>query len=188
MSRKNFSGELLDDFGNLTVFSFADDETKISNDNFYIDELMIFNKRLQKEEIKILYDLINQEAERVIPKLVSLDCKIPGKICGPLPSNICPNSKEKLNAEVKVFHFTNKWTCLGINFNNFLMNRVTEFCGDTLREVDINYDEGKLQDFQIQEHYYYSVLDVIKYYLPEIEPIFTNLTSFSNNVKIESTD
>jgi len=68
------------------------------------------------------------------------------------------------------------------------MDRITEFCGDNLRIVDINRDEGKLQDWQLQDHYLFSTLDVTKYYLPQIEPIFTNLTSFSNNVKIESTD
>ena len=188
MSRKNFSGGFLENYGNLTVFSFTDDETKISNDNFFIDEMMVFNKSLKKEEIQILYDLIDQEAEKVIPKIAPVDCKIPGKICGPLPTDLCPDSKEKLSAEVKVFHFTNKWTCLGINFNNFLMDRITEFCGENLRIVDINKDEGKLQDWQLQDHYLYSILDVTKYYLPEITPIFTNLTSFSNNVKIESTD
>jgi len=112
MSRKNISGGILDDFGNLTVFSFSEDERMIGNDNFYIDEMMIFNKSLKKEEVKVLYDLIDQEAERVIPKVASVDCKIPGKQCGPLPTDLCPESKEKLNAEVKVFHYTNKWTCL----------------------------------------------------------------------------
>ena len=188
MSRKNFTGGFLDDYGNLTVFSFADDETKDSNENFFIDEMMVFNKSLKREEVQTLYELIDQEAEKVIPKVSSVDCKIPGRVCGPLPTDLCPESNEKLSAETKVFHFTNKWTCLGINFNNFLMDRITEFCSENLRAVDINLVEGKLQNWQVEFHYQYSVLDVINYYLPEIAPIFTNLTSFSNNVKIESTN
>ena len=67
MSRKNFSGGLLDDYGNLTVFSFSEDDTKTSNNNYFIDEMMIFNKSLKKEEVKVLYDLIDQDAEKVIP-------------------------------------------------------------------------------------------------------------------------
>ena len=188
MSRKNFSGAFLDDYGNLTVFSFAEDDTKISNDNFFIDEMMIFNKSLKREEIQVLYDLIDQEAEKVVPKVSSVICKIPGTVCGPLPSDLCPNSEAKLNAEIKVFHFTNKWTCLGINFNNFIMERINEFCGENLRLVDLNIDEGKMQEWKSEFYYRYSVLDVTKYYLPEITPIFTNLTSFSNYVKIESTN
>ena len=111
MSRKIFTGGLLDDYGNLTVFDFSEDETKISNDYFYIDEMMIFNKRLNKEEINTFYELIDQEAEKVIPKVSSVICKLPGTECGPLPTDICPESQEKLNADVKVFHFINKWTC-----------------------------------------------------------------------------
>ena len=110
MSRKNFSGGFLDDYGNLTVFSFADDETKDSNENFFIDEMMVFNKSLKREEVQTLYELIDQEAEKVIPKVSSVDCKIPGRVCGPLPTDLCPESSEKLSAETKVFHFTNKWT------------------------------------------------------------------------------
>ena len=68
------------------------------------------------------------------------------------------------------------------------MDRITEFCSENLRAVDINLVEGKLQNWQVEFHYQYSVLDVINYYLPEIAPIFNNLTSFSNNVKIESTN
>ena len=188
MSRKNFSGGLLDDYGNLTVFSFSEDEKMIGNDNFYIDEMMIFNKSLKKEEVKVLYDLIDQDSEKVIPKVSSTICKIPGTQCGPLPTDLCPESKEKLSAEVKVFHYTNKWTCLGINFNNFLLDRLTEFCGENLRLVDLNIDEGKKAAWTGEFHYLYSILDITKYYIPEITPIFTNLTSFSNNIKIESTD
>ena len=188
MSRKNFSGELLNDYGNLTVFSFSEDDTKTSNDDFYIDEMMIFNKRLRRDEIKTLYEFIDQEAEKVIPKVSSVICKIPGTVCGPLPSDICPNSEEKLSAEIKVFHFTNKWTCLGINFNNFLYDRLNEFCGENLGVVDMNIAEGKMADWKSEYYYRYSILDVTKLYLPEINPIFTNLSSFSNYVKIESTN
>ena len=188
MSRKNFTGELLDDYGNLTVFDFSEDDTKTSNDHFYIDEMMIFNKSLKRDEINILYELIDQDAEKIIPKVSSVICKIPGTVCGPLPSDICPESEEKLNAEIKVFHFTNKWTCLGINFNNFLFKRITEFCGNNLRVVDMNIHEGKVDKWKSEFYYRYSVLDVTKYYLPEITPIFTNLSSFSNNIIIESTD
>ena len=188
MSRKNFSGGLLNDYGNLTVFDFSKNETKTSNDNFYIDEMMIFNKRLKQEEINILYELIDQDAEKIIPKVSSVICKIPGTVCGPLPSDICPVSEEKLKAEIKLFHFTNKWSCLGINFNNFLYKRLTEYCGDNLRVVDINIAEGKMAEWKSEFYYRYSILDVIKYYLPEITPIFTNLSSFSNHIKIESTD
>ena len=188
MSRKNFTGGLLNDYGNLTVFEFSKDDTKTSNDDFFIDEMMIFNKRLKQEEIKTLYELIDQDAEKVIPKVSSVICKMPGTVCGPLPTDICPDTQEKLNAEIKVFHFTNKWTCLGINFNNFLYKRITEFCGDNLRVVDINIFEGKMAEWKSEFYYRYSVLDVTKFYLPEITPIFTNLSSFSNNIKIESTD
>ena len=117
ISRKNFSGGLLNDYGNLTVFDFANDENKTSNDNFFIDEMMIINKRLKKDDIDILYQFIDQEAEKIIPKVSSVICKFPGTVCGPLPSDICTESQEKLYANIKVFHFTNKWTCLGINFN-----------------------------------------------------------------------
>ena len=188
MSRKNFSGGLLDDYGNLTVFDFSENERFEDNDNFYIDEMMIFNKRLKKEEIQILYELIDQDAEKIIPKVSSVICKIPGTVCGPLPSDICPESEEQLNADVEVFHFTNKWTCLGISFNNFLLRRITEFCGDNLRVVDMNIHEGKVAEWKSEFYYRYSILDVTKLYLPEITSIFTNLTSFSNNIKIESTD
>ena len=53
MSRKNFSVDLLNDYGNLTVFKFAEDDTKTTNNNFYIDEMMIFNKSLKKDEVKV---------------------------------------------------------------------------------------------------------------------------------------
>ena len=188
MSRKNFSGGLLNDYGNLTVFRFSEDETKTSNDQFFIDEMMIFNKSLKQKEINILYELIDQEAEKVIPKISSVICKIPGTVCGPLPSDLCPDTQEKLNAEIKVFHFTNKWTCLGINFNNFLYDRISEFCGDNLRIVDINVDEGKTDQWKIEFYYRYSVLDVTSFYLPEITSIFLNISTFSNNIKIESTN
>ena len=72
---------------------------------------------------------------------------MPGKQCGPLPTDIYQESKEKLSARVKVFDYTNKWTCLGINFNNFIMDRITEFCGENLRIVVINRDKGKLQEW-----------------------------------------
>ena len=186
MSRKNFSGGFMDDFGNLTVFRFYDDGSKIANDNFFIDEMMIFNKSLKLEDVKVLYGLIDQEAERVIPKITSVICKKPGTQCGPLPADICPESKEQLSAEIKAFHFTNKWTCLGINFNNFLKDRLTEFCGENLRLVDMNIDGGRKKEWQSEFFYRYSILDVTKFYLPQITPIFTNLTSFSNYIKIES--
>ena len=188
ISRKNFSGALLNDYGNLTVFDFSTDESKTSNDNFYIDEMMIIDKRLKKEEINVLYEFIDQEAEKIIPKVSSVVCKLPGLSCGPLPSDICPESQVKLNADIKVFHFTNKWTCLGINFNNFLYDRLTEFCGENLRVIDINIKEGKVPEWKSEFYYRYSVLDVTKYYLPEIKPIFTNLSSFSEHVTIESTN
>ena len=76
---------------------------------------------VSNERQNTFYELIDQEAEKVIPKVSSVICKLPGTECGPLPTDICPESQEKLNADVKVFHFTNKWTCLGINFNNFLL-------------------------------------------------------------------
>lgn len=188
ISRKNFSGGLLNDYGNLTVFDFAKDENKTSNDNFFIDEMMIINKRLKKDDIDILYQFIDQEAEKIIPKVSSVICKFPGTVCGPLPSDICPESQEKLYANIKVFHFTNKWTCLGINFNDFLYERLTEFCGENLRDVDINIAEGKMKEWKSEYYYRYSILDITNYYLPEIKPIFTNLTSFSNHIKIESTN
>ena len=188
MSRKNFSGELLNDYGNLTVFNFAEDDSKTSNDNFFIDEMMIFNKSLKRDEINTLYELIDQEAEKIIPKVSSVICKIPGTVCGPLPTDICPNSEEKLTAEIKVFHFTNKWTCLGINFNTFLYDRINEFCGGNLRLVDMNIQAGKMPAWKSEYYYRYSVLDVTKLYLPEITPIFTNLSSFSNYLTIESTN
>ena len=150
--------------------------------------MMIFNKRLNKEEINILYELIDQDAEKVIPKVSSVTCKLPGTVCGPLPTDICPESQEKLNADIKIFHFTNKWTCLGINFNNFLLRRITEFCGDNLKVVDMNIHEGKVAQWKSEFYYRYSVLDITKKYLPEINQIFTNLTSFSNNLLIESTN
>ena len=78
MSRKNFSGELLDDYGNLTVFRFSEDESINNNGEFFIDEMMIFNKSLKPKEVKILYELIDQEAEKIIPKVSSVICKIPG--------------------------------------------------------------------------------------------------------------
>ena len=188
MSRKNFTGGLLDYYGNLTVFDFSEDETKTSNDNFFIDEMMIFNKRLNQEEINTLYGLIDQDAEKIIPKILSNICKLPGTVCGPLPNDLCPETREKLNADIKIFHFTNKWICLGINFNNFLLRRLIEFCGDNLKVVDMNIHEGKVPEWKNEFYYRYSVLDVTKLYLPEITPIFTNLTSFSNNILIESTD
>ena len=188
VSRKNFSGGLLNDYGNLTVFDFSKDETKTSNDNFYIDEMMIINRRLKKDEVKILYEYIDQEAEKIIPKVSSVICKLPGTVCGPLPSDICPESQAKLSADIKVFHYTNKWTCLGINFNDFLYERLTEFCGTDLRAVDMNIKEEKMPSWRSEFYYRFSILDVTKFYLPEIKPIFTNLTSFSNNIKIESTN
>ena len=66
MSRKNFSGGILDDFGNITVFSFSEDEKMIGNDNFYIDEMMIFNKSLKKEEVNnvVLFLLIYAQNQK----------------------------------------------------------------------------------------------------------------------------
>jgi hypothetical protein len=45
--------------------------------------MMIFNKSLKPKEINILYELIDQEAEKIIPKVSSVICKIPGTVCGP---------------------------------------------------------------------------------------------------------
>ena len=52
----------------------------------------------------------------------------------------------------------------------------------------MNIHEGKMAEWKSKFYYRYSVLDVIKFYLPEITPIFTNLTSFSNYFSIESTN
>ena len=188
MSRKNFTGGLMDDYGNLTVFDFAEEEDKIHNDNWFIDEMMVFEKRLTPNEVNTLYNIIDQEAEKIVPKVDSQICKIPGAVCGPLPSDLCPESEEKLVPEVKLFHFTNKWTCLGFNFNNFIYDRITEFCGDNLRLVDWNIAEGKKAKWTSEFHYRYSVLDISTHYLPNITSIFTNLTSFSDYVTISSTN
>ena len=71
---------------------------------------------------------------------------------------------------------------------NFLYDRINEFCGNNLRLVDMNIDEGKMDKWKSEFYYTYSVLDVTRFYLPEIKSIFANLSSFTNNIKIESTD
>ena len=42
-----------------------------------------------------------------------------------------------------------------------------------------NIDEGKMDKWKSEFYYTYSVLDVTRFYLPEIKSIFTNLSSFT---------
>ena len=60
-----------------------------------------------------------------------------------------------------------------------------KFQRENLRDVDLNIAEGKMKEWKSEYYYRYSILDITNYYLPEIKPIFTNLTYKNRKYKFK---
>ena len=197
-TRKNITGKWLDDYGDLTVFKFNSRfqnkngvlaNVNTDNKNWYIGNILVIKKPLTLNEINIIYNNIDQEADVVLPDVSSKNrCHIPGVKWGINPTDIYKESKIPLTAETKVFHFTNKWTCLGFSYKDFIAKRIREYCGFNLDAVDKNYMSNNLQDYQFNYQYLYSTTDVLAYYLDQIESHFMNLSSFQKYITITSTN
>ena len=187
-SRKNSTANPTDDYGEFSAFEFGNDEKMLHNNNFYMDNIIVLKKGIHLDEAKVLYDSIDQEAEKIIPDLPNVRCKIPGEHYGIKPDEVYPESKFPLKAETRFFQFTYKWSCLGFSYEEFLKQRLIEFCEEHLKTSDLHYLYNKLQFYQYANHYKYDILDVLNYYLPKINEKFKNLESFRNYVKISSTD
>ena len=187
-SRKNSTANPTDDYGEFSAFEFGNDEKMLHNNNFYMDNIIVLKKGIHLDEAKVLYDSIDQEAEKIIPDLPNVRCKLPGEHYGIKPDEVYPESKFPLKAETRFFQFTHKWSCLGFSYEEFLKQRLIEFCEEHLKTNDLHYLYNKLQFYQYANHYKYDILDVLNYYLPKINEKFKNLESFRNYVKISSTD
>ena len=185
-SRKNTSAYIRDDYGNFSAFDFNDDLNQ--NPNFYIDNIIVLKKGININEAKILFESIDQEAEIIIPNMPNKRCKIPGDKYGLKPDEIYPDSIYPLKAEIRFFQFTSKWSCLGFSYEQFIKERLNEFCSEHLNITDLQYLYNKLQYFQLENNYRYDIFDVLKYYLPQINEKFKNLETFKKYVKISSTN
>ena len=75
-SRKNSTANPTDDYGELSAFVFGNDEKMLHNNNFYMDNIIVLKKGIHLDEAKVLYDSIDQEAEKIIPDLPNVRCKI----------------------------------------------------------------------------------------------------------------
>ena len=187
-SRKNTTANIRDDYGELSAFKFGNDDNMKHNANFYMDNIIVLKKGINITEAKILFDSIDQEAVIVIPDIPNERCKIPGERYGIKPEDIYPESKFKLKAETRFFQFTHKWSCIGFSYEEFIKERLSEFCGEHLKTSDLHYLYKKLQYYQLEQNYKYDMLDVLKYYLPQINEKFKNLETFGKYVQIISTD
>ena len=186
-SRKNSTAYPSDNYGDLQAFDFGNDSEMKHNSNYFIDNIIVLKKGINITEVKILYESIDQEAPIVIPDIPSERCKIPGEKYGIKPDEIYPDSEYPLKFETRFFQFTSKWSCLVFSYEQFLKDRLKEFCSDHLKTSDLHHYHGKLQDYQLQNHYRYDMFDVLRYYLPQINEKFKNLETFKNYVKITST-
>ena len=187
-SRKNSTADLREDYGKFSAFNFSNSEEMKSNENYYLDNVIVLKRGINISEAKILFESIDQEAIIVIPDIPNKRCKIPGEQYGLRPDEIYPDSIYPLKPETKFFQLTNKWTCIGFSFEDYFKERLKEFCSEHLKIADLNFYYGKLQPYQITSHYYYDVLDIIKYYGPKINEHFKNLINFRKYVKIKSTN
>ena len=187
-SRKNATADLVSDYGELSAFSFELGDKMKHNGNFYIDNIIVLKKGINITEAEILFDSIDQEAAVVIPDIPNERCKIPGERFGVRPQDVYPESQFPLRAETRFFQFTNKWSCLGFSYEEFLKERLGEFCGDHLRTCDLHYYYNRMQAYQLDRNYRFDIFDVLKYYLPQINEKFGNLENFTNYVHISSTD
>ena len=187
-SRKNSTGDIRDDYGELNAFDFIYNSKMTHNANYFIDNIIVLKKGITITEVKILYESIDQEAVIVIPDIPSERCKIPGDKYGIKPDEIYPDSIYPLKAETKFFQFTNKWSCLGFSYEQFIIDRFNEFCSEHLKITDLHYYHGKIQYYQLETFYRYGIFDVLRYYLPQINEKFKNLQTFKNYVKITSTN
>ena len=187
-SRINTTGNINNDYGNLRAFDFASGDEAKHNTNFYIDNIIVLKKGINITEAKIFFDSIDQEAIIVIPDIPNERCKIPGERYGLKPDEIYPDSIYPLKAETRFFQFTNKWSCLGFSYEQFIKDRLKEFCGEHLKTSDLHYFYNRIQYYQLQNNYKYDIYDVLNLYLPQINENFKNLETFKKYVKISSTD
>ena len=185
-SRKNTTASPNDNYGELTAFDFGNDEEMKHNMNFYMDNIIVLKKGINISEVKTLFESIDQEAVIVIPDIPNLRCKIPGEKDPENPGEFYPDSVYPLKAETKFFQFTNKWTCLGFSYEDYIKQRLNEFCGEHLKTSDLHYLYGKLQYYQYFNNYKFDSLDVYSYYIPKINEKFKNLETFKKYVKIIS--
>ena len=144
-SRKNSSAKSNDYYGEFSAFDFDFSEKLKHNSNFYIDNAIVLKKGINISEAKILFESIDQDAPIVIPDLPNERCKIPGESYGIKSEDIYPESKYPLKAETRFFQFTNKWSCLGFSYEDFIKERLKEFCSEHLKTIDLHYFYGKIQ-------------------------------------------
>ena len=187
-SRKNSTADLREDYGEFRAFEFYNGNKAQHNANYFIDNIIVLKKGINITEAKILFESIDQEAVIVIPDIPNERCKIPGEKYGIKPDEVYPDSIYPLKAETRFFQFTNKWSCLGFSYEEYIKERLKEFCSEHLKTSDLHYFYGKLQYYQLENNYRYDIFDVLRYYLPKINEKFKNLETFKNYVKITSTD
>ena len=187
-SRKTSTASPRDDYGELSAFVFGNDDNVKHNINFYMDDIIVLKKGINISEAKILYESIDQEAEIVIPDMPNVRCKIPGEKYGLKPEEVYPDSIYPIKAETRFFQFTNRWSCLGFSYEEFIKQRLIEFCGEHLETNDLHYLYNRIQYYQYANGYKFDILDVLNYYLPKINEYFKNLENFRKYVKIKSTD
>ena len=186
-SRKNSTGNIMDDYGELNAFDLSNNSQMSHNTNYFIDNIIVLKKGINITEAKILYESIDQEVTGT-PVLLNERCKIPGDLYGIKPDEVYPDSIYPLKAETKFFQFTSKWSCLGFSYEKFIIDRFKEFCSEHLKITDLEYLNGTLQYYQLENNYRYDISDVLRYYLPQINEKFKNLQEFKKYVKITSTN
>ena len=186
-SRKNSTGNIMDDYGELNAFDLSNNSQMSHNTNYFIDNIIVLKKGINITEAKILYESIDQEVTGT-PVLLNERCKIPGDLYGIKPDEVYPDSIYPFKAETKFFQFTSKWSCLGFSYEKFIIDRFKEFCSEHLKITDLEYLNGTLQYYQLENNYRYDISDVLRYYLPQINEKFKNLQEFKKYVKITSTN
>ena len=184
-SRKNTSASPVNDYGEFSAFEFGNSQ---HNNNFFLDNAIVLKKGITLKEAKILFESIDQEAIIITPDIPNTRCRIPGKQNPNNPGEYYPDSEFKLKPETRFFQFTNKWTCLGFTYEDFLKERLIEFCGEHLKACDINFFYNKIKAYQYEGAYRADILDVLDYYIPQINEKFKNLETFRKYVKITSTN
>ena len=187
-SRKNTTADIRGDYGELNAFDFYNGDEMKHNTNYYIDNIIVLKKGINITDVKILFESIDQEAVIVLPDLPNERCKIPGEKYGIKPEEVYPDSVYPLKAETRFFQFTNKWSCLGFSYEEFIKARFKEFCWEHLNITDLHYFYDRIQHYQFQDLYRYDIFDVLNYYLPQINEKFKNLETFQKYVKITSTN
>jgi len=196
--RINSTAFLLEDCGEFRIFDLSNNTYNssgyvinefIHNGNWYIDIPMILKRPLSQDEIQIMFSIINETKEEQIPIIDSgKRCKIPGSRIGAFGSEVIPESKSKPYADIEIFPLTESWICVAFSYNKFFLSQINEFCGDHLREVDINYKMNAIPEWKNSYFYNYATIDTIAYWIPKIKENFRNLTMFSKYLYVKSKD